>query len=195
MTMWLAFAKSFLGDLAGMALFETGQALQRTGLRAQGMRVVPPFPFHFVGKKSPFIVTGSDIHPSAVVTGDATVYAWARVGRGSVLRAESNEINVGLSAVVGNNCVITAGNKSVNGLPATVEIGMEAKIGDNCVLESCIVGNRAVVGEGCVVSEGSIVENDSVLEPGSVVPPLHRIPAHQVWGGVPARFKSEIHKH
>lgn len=178
-----------LRTAAGNVLVETGQVLQRIGLRGASHIVVMPELFQSMGRKLPEPEQGAEIDPSTTLVGTVHVQARSRFAENVVMRGEENDIHLGIGSSFGKNTVVTAStNRTLNGLPSTVEVGFYAEVGADCVLESCLVGNHAKIGDGCVLSAGSFVENNAVLDAGTVVPPLHRIPAHQHWGGNPAKY-------
>eukprot|EP00512_Aurantiochytrium_limacinum_P002707 CAMPEP_0171501264 /NCGR_PEP_ID=MMETSP0958-20121227/9459_1 /TAXON_ID=87120 /ORGANISM="Aurantiochytrium limacinum, Strain ATCCMYA-1381" /LENGTH=190 /DNA_ID=CAMNT_0012036055 /DNA_START=74 /DNA_END=646 /DNA_ORIENTATION=- len=182
----------------GAALVETGQALQRAGLRASDHVVVPHAPYRFVGAKPPAVLQGAEVDPSASLIGSMVrIGARAKIAKDVVVLGEEQAVNVGCAVSVGAGSVLLASSRraAASGLPASVEIGVDAIIGERCVLESCLVGDEAVIGDDCVVSAGSYVEARAHLLPGTVVPALSRIPSGQVWGGNPAAFVSDVEEH
>ena len=55
-----------------------------------------------------------------------------------------------------------------------------------------MVGEGAVVGIGSVPMPGACIGKYAVVAPGAVVPPGTNIPAHEMWGGIPARKIKEL---
>jgi hypothetical protein len=88
-----------VGIMAEM-LVETGQAMQRSGLKLMGRRVVKHDPFVTIGARRPIACTGSEVHPLATLTGGAvTVHKQTKVGAGAVLRSEA-EVRLSVRACV-----------------------------------------------------------------------------------------------
>lgn len=182
-------------EASGAALHETGQSLQRLGLRTAGNHVLKPDPFVLIGPKKPLVVPGAVTHPSATILGDVTVYTHASVGENSVLRADKFPVNIGRHVKIGKGCVLSSSNESVNGLPPSLEISEFVTIGDNTVVETSMIANHVTIGDDCVVSEGCIIHPRSVIKAGTVLPPNHVVPADTIWEGNPAKFVGDVVYH
>jgi len=74
-------------------------------------------------------------------------------------------------ATIGQNSVITA----------------HAITGDVIVIKPIRIGRSAVVGVNCVVMPGVELGDHAVLAPGAVAIVDTKIPANELWGGIPAR--------
>ncbi|GBG30835.1 Gamma carbonic anhydrase 3, mitochondrial [Hondaea fermentalgiana] len=181
----------------GGVLVESGQALQRAGLRAADHVVVPHQPFNWVGVAPPALGPGVSVAPSASLLGkEVMIGARSEIGENVVIHGEDQTVVLGIAVKVGSDSVITSMTKrSLTGLPTSTEIGSDVVIGERCVLESCLVGSGAKIGDDCVVSAGSYVEGGAELLPGTVVPSMSRIPSDQVWGGNPAAFVGDVEAH
>eukprot|EP00514_Thraustochytrium_sp_LLF1b_P006077 CAMPEP_0184527254 /NCGR_PEP_ID=MMETSP0198_2-20121128/11096_1 /TAXON_ID=1112570 /ORGANISM="Thraustochytrium sp., Strain LLF1b" /LENGTH=185 /DNA_ID=CAMNT_0026918893 /DNA_START=181 /DNA_END=738 /DNA_ORIENTATION=- len=184
-----------VAQATALAVAETGQAMQRLGLRAAGNLVYKQDEFRWIGVQKPLVQNGGEVDASATIIGDVNTAGYTDIGENVVIRGETSMVSSGPGVEYGKNSVILAGYKSSTGLPPKTLIGEYAKIGENCVLESCIIGNYARIGDGSIISEGSIVGFDSELQPGTVVPPNHLIPERQVWGGNPAKFVADVSDH
>ena len=124
---------------------------------------------------------------------------------GSILRGDENEIEIGCFTSIQEGSVITADSDftdfsididgtggRVPGFPGTVFVGDYVTIEPGCVLRGCRVENRVLIGAGSVICEGALVEAGSIIGPNSLVPPGRRVPARQMWAGVPAQFVKEL---
>lgn len=186
-----------VGVLAEM-LIETGQAMQRGGLKLIGRRVVKHDPFITIGARRPFTANGSLVHLTSTLTGGAvTVQKHVAVGAGSVLRSESELVAIGPDAVIGEKVVMTAQvARSLTGLPPMTQVGSKCVIGDNTVLVSCMIYDTAKVGKNCVIGEGAVVEPGAEVADDSVVPPGCLVPAGEHWGGNPVEYLGQVeHDH
>ena len=85
--------------------------------------------------------------------------------------ADPSLVTVGEGAVLGHNSVIT---------PHAITSG-------RIILREVRIGRGATVGVNVVVMAGADIGDGSVIAAGSVVPPYAKIPAGELWGGIPAR--------
>lgn len=85
-------------------------------------------------------------------------------------------ITIDAQAIVGQGSVITA---------HTITSG-------RLVLAPVRIGARATIGVNAVVMSGAEIGDGAVLTAGAVVPPGTRIPANELWGGVPARRLKQL---
>ncbi len=68
-----------------------------------------------------------------------------------------------------------------------LSVGAGVVIGHAAVVHGCTVEDGALIGIGARVLDGAVVERGAQVGAGAVVAPGHRIPAHQLALGVPAR--------
>jgi len=85
-------------------------------------------------------------------------------------------LEIGERATIGQNSVLTA----------------HAITHDEIVLKPIRVGPGAVVGINCVVMPGVELGDNAVLAPGAVAITDTKIPANELWGGVPARKLKDL---
>lgn len=183
----------------GRMVRETGQALDRVGLRALEK---PIFKENFSRHRSvmnlyehhPNLSPDSFIAPNASVIGNVTMGRKATVWYGAVVRGDLNNVEVGAYTTIGDRAVIHTA-KSVEGKVAAVtKIGEHVQIGSGALLQSCVVESRAKIGSGAVVMEGALVEEYAQVADGAVVHPGRRIPKGQLWAGNPAVFVRNLTK-
>jgi carbonic anhydrase/acetyltransferase-like protein (isoleucine patch superfamily) len=177
----------------GRCLRETGQALDRVGLRALEKPLYKePFSRHRnvmnLYEQHPDISPDCFVAPNASVIGNVAMGRKASVWYGAVVRGDMNQVEVGPYSVVGDRAVLHT-TKSVEGKPAAIcKVGAYVQVGPGAVLQSCIVEDRAKIGAGAVVMEGALVEEYAQVAEGAVVHPGRRIPKGQLWAGNPAVF-------
>ena len=184
----MSFVTSFVSGL-GVALAETGHALQRGGLRLQGMRAVKPSKFVTVGSRwaVPLVCNAAQVASDATVLGAVLVEDDTAVGARSVLRGDVYSVVVNQFATIGDDCVVSAVEKQASeGLPEVCVIKSGASIGSGSVINTSVISEDATVGENCIVLH-SWVQHGATLEPGTVVLPGSRVPAGETWGGNPAQ--------
>jgi carbonic anhydrase/acetyltransferase-like protein (isoleucine patch superfamily) len=115
------------------------------------------------------------IHESAVVLGAVTLGARSSVWPTAVIRADSDQIEIGDDSNVQDGAIIhcdpgipcTIGNRVTIGHRAMVH---GARIEDDCLIGiGAIVLNKAVIGAGSLVGAGAVVTENTIVPPGSLV--------------------------
>merc|ERR1711998_718058 len=183
--------------LFGLAVRESGQALDRVGCRMNGK-------FHFEEKlsrhrqimnlydKHPTLAVDSFVAPSAAVIGDVKVADKASVWYNCVLRGDMNYIRVGAYSNIQDQSVLLTAKDNPNGLGAGVKVGDYVTVGQGSMLHACKVESQTMLGMGTVVGEGSVIGENVITAPGTVVPPGTLIPAGEYWAGNPATCVRKI---
>ena len=172
----------------GVALAETGHALQRGGLRLQDA-CGEAVKFVTVGSRwaVPLVCNAAQVASDATVLGAVLVEDDTAVGARSVLRGDVYSVVVNQFATIGDDCVVSAVEKQASeGLPEVCVIKSGASIGSGSVINTSVISEDATVGENCVVLH-SWVQHGATLEPGTVVLPGSRVPAGETWGGNPVQ--------
>jgi len=140
----------------------------------------------------PFEGVYPDIHetafiaPNATIIGRVRIAAHASVWYGSVIRGDTDEIELGEGSNLQDNSVIHVDGGTPVRIGAGVGIGHAAIIHGATVEDGCLIGmgarllNRAVVGAGSLVAAGAVVLEGHVIPPNSIA------------AGVPAKVRGEI---
>ena len=145
--------------------------------------------------KSPSIDPSAYVAPNAVVSGDVTIAAGARVLFGAVVTAEGGgSVTVGRNAIVMEQAVI----RGRGGHP--VRIGDSVLIGPHAHVNGCEIGDETVVATGASIFPGARVGARSelrigaVLQVNSVLPEGATVPIGWIAVGDPAEaFPPERH--
>jgi len=185
-------AKRVLNNI-GNAFRESGQALDRVGLRALNKPIFrEPFSRHRpvmnLFDRHPSLQADVFVAPNATVIGDVTIFTKSSVWYGAVVRGDLNAVKIGHRTSIGDRAVVNTAPSVEGHTAATTTIGNDVTIGSGALLTSCSVGNHVVIGAGAIIGEGAIVEDHAVVEPGAVVHSGRRVPGGQVFGGNPAVF-------
>eukprot|EP01094_Clydonella_sp_ATCC50884_P022098 TRINITY_DN5007_c0_g1_i2.p2 TRINITY_DN5007_c0_g1~~TRINITY_DN5007_c0_g1_i2.p2 ORF type:complete len:244 (-),score=91.05 TRINITY_DN5007_c0_g1_i2:43-774(-) len=187
------------GFVFGRALRETGQALERVGMRLQGdYAFVESLNRHrrllALYDKKPLLRKDVFVAPNASLIGDVSVGAGSTVWYSSVLRGDVNTIKVGEKSSIGDNCVVHVSSASHGafGGAASTNIGNGVVVESGSILHGCELRDGSKVGSGSVVFDGAVLEEGAVLAPGSLLTANKRVPAGQLWGGRPASFMREL---
>jgi len=184
---------------AGRMLRETGQALDRLGLRAQNNLIFQEKLSRHravmqLYEKRPSMANDVFVAPSASVIGDVNIADASSVWYGAVVRGDVNPVLIGGHTNIQDRAVIHAASSSPTGFKATCTVGSWCSVGQGAILRACTVEDYCVVGAGSILLEGSLMEAKSVLEPGSVLPAGGRVPSGEVWGGNPVAFVRKLSK-
>ncbi len=105
----------------------------------------------------------------------------ATIGHGGVswgVIYDPDLTSIGDQVVIGGGAVVVAHSLSMRPDGGLVYVSAPIRI-----------GNRATIGGESRVGLGCTIEDDAIVEPGAVVAALTHIPAGEVWGGNPARFR------
>ena len=102
--------------------------------------------------------------------------------------------NIGSDIALGGRLVdpelITIGNEAVIGQDSVLTA--HAIISGAIILDEVRVGDRATVGVNVVVMPGVDIGAGSIVAAGAVVAPNTRIPAGELWAGIPARKIKDV---
>lgn len=137
-------------------------------------------------------LSGPQIHPSAVVAGNATVRGSVTIGEeafvlfGAVLRAEDDRVVVGPRTNIQDNAVVHCDA----GFPAL--IGERTTVGHAAVVHGASIGDGCLVGIGALALNGSSLGEGAWLAAGSVLPEGHEIPPFTLAVGTPAKPRREL---
>eukprot|EP00501_MAST-03F_sp_TOSAG23-6_P001453 GSMAST32.ASY1.ANO1.1510.1 assembled CDS len=188
--------RRFTSEL-GRCLRETGQALDRVGMRAQNNeRFREQFSRHRkimgIFDKTPDIANDCWIAPSASIVGEVDICTQSSVWYNCVLRGDVNEISIGGCTNIQDGTVINVSKSNPLGFPASTFIGHMVSIGPGCSLSSCTIEDNVVIGSGSIICDGALVEKNSILSPGTVLNAGHRIPSGQLWEGNPATYVRDL---
>ncbi len=126
--------------------------------------------------KAPSIDPTAYVAPTAVVCGDVTIGAGARILFGAVLTAEDGAITVGERCVVMENALIRGRAQHPATIGDDVLIGPHAHVNGTTIEAGCFIATGAALFPGARIGAGSevrihgVVQVNTVLEPGSTVP-------------------------
>ena len=126
--------------------------------------------------KSPSVDPSAYVAPTAVVCGDVTINAGARILFGAVLTAEDGAITVGERCVIMENALIRGRAQHPATIGDDVLIGPHAHVNGTTIEDGCFIATGAALFPGATIGSGSevrihgVVQVNTVLEPGSTVP-------------------------
>lgn len=111
------------------------------------------------------------IAPGAVVVGEVTLGARASIWFNTVVRGDSERIEIGDDTNVQDNSTVHVDE----GMPAIV--GKRVTIGHRAIVHGCVIGDDCLIGMGAVVlsgariGAGSLIGASALVREGQVIPP------------------------
>ena len=159
-----------LSVLAGKALRETGQALDRMGMRGQDNwvfleKICRHRSIMNLFDQRPVIHDNVFVAPNASVIGNVNVNDSANIWYGAVVRGDQSPIHIGGFTSIGDRSTVLSCAANPTGFAARTFVGNWVTVGQNCVLKGCTVDDYATIGDGSVIQEGAYVEVSGALYP------------------------------
>lgn len=176
----------------GLALRESGQALDRLGCMLQGntafKEALNRHRMMGLFEKTPALPVKGFVAPSASVIGDVALGEKSSVWYGCVLRGDVHSIKVGASTNIQDNTIIHVAKHNVGNKAMPTTIGDRVTVGHAACLHACTIDDDAFIGMGATVMDGAVVEKGAMVAAGAVVTPGTVVKGGQIWGGTPAKF-------
>ena len=123
------------------------------------------------------------IAPGAMLVGDVIVGPEASIWYGCVLRGDVASITIGARANVQDGTIVHVSRKN-----GPTVIGEGAMIGHRAVIHACTLEPGAFVGMSATVMDKAVVEGGAMVAAGALITPRKRVPAGELWAGVPAKL-------
>ena len=144
--------------------------------------------------KRPVVHSDAYVAPNAVLCGDVTVSAGARVLFGAVVTAEDGRVEIGANSVVMENALIRGRSGHPVTLGRDVLVGPHAHVNGAQVGDGAFLATGVAVFPGAVIGAGSEVRIRAVVHVNSVVAPDSMVPIGWIAVGDPAEaFPPERH--
>lgn len=137
------------------------------------------------GGKTPVIHDSAFIAPGAVIIGDVEIGPDASIWYGSVLRGDCNRIVVGARSNVQDGTIVHVDIPEQDGTPCL--IGEDVLVGHKCMLHGCTIEDRGFIGMCATILDKAVVESGGFLAAGAFLGMGKRLPAGEMWAGLPAR--------
>src|SRR5262249_5708342 len=121
------------------------------------------------------------VAPGAVVVGDVTLGARSSVWFNTVVRADSDRVEIGEDTNVQDNSTV----HQDEGMPALV--GARVTVGHRAIIHGCVIEDDCLIGMGATVLSGARIGKGSLIGAGALVKEGQVIPAGSLALGTPAR--------
>ena len=136
---------------------------------------------------TPRIADGVVLMDNATVVGDVTIGEGTSVWFNAVLRGDVNTITIGKHCNIQDGSVLhTLYQKS------TITLGDHVSVGHNVTIHGADVDDYARIGMGSTLLDGCEVGEGSIVAAGALVLQNTKIPAGEIWGGVPAKYLKPV---
>jgi carbonic anhydrase/acetyltransferase-like protein (isoleucine patch superfamily) len=122
------------------------------------------------------------VAPGAGIAGDVTIGPEASVWFNTVIRGDSDRVEVGARTNVQDAVVL----HTDPGKPCLV--GEDCTIGHGAVVHGCRIGRGCLIGMGAVVLSGAVIGDESLVAAGALIPEGKEFGTRSLLVGSPARL-------
>ena len=120
---------------------------------------------------------------NATIVGDVTMGDQCSVWFNAVVRGDVAPITIGdRTNVQDGSCV------HVTHDTGPTHIGSDVTIGHNVTVHACTIHDGALIGMGSTLLDGCEIGEGAIVAAGALVLQNTKIPPHEIWGGVPAKY-------
>lgn len=120
---------------------------------------------------------------NATIVGEVTMGDECSIWFNAVVRGDVAPITMGDAVNVQDGACI-----HVTNLTGPTVIGNNVTIGHNATVHACTIHDGALIGMGSTLLDQCEVGEGAVIAAGALVLQHTKIGAHEIWGGVPAKF-------
>lgn len=126
------------------------------------------------------------IAPGAVVVGEVKLAARSSVWFNTVLRGDTDRIEVGEDSNIQDNSTVHMDER----FPAL--IGRRVTVGHRAIIHGCVIEDDCLIGMGAIVLTGARIGSGSLVAAGAVVREGQQIPPGSLAVGLPARVTGPV---
>ncbi len=120
---------------------------------------------------------------NATLVGEVTMGNQCSVWFNAVVRGDVAPITIGDRTNVQDGSCIHVTHDT-----GPTRIGSDVTIGHNVTVHACTIHDGALIGMGATLLDGCEVGEGAIVAAGALVLQGTKIPPHEIWGGVPARY-------
>jgi len=140
--------------------------------------------------EQPAVHSDAYVAPTAVVSGNVTIAAGARVLHGAVLSAEDGSIHIGVNTVIMENALVRGRSGHNVSIGDSVMVGPHAHVNGSTVGDEAFIATGASLFPGSVVGEGAEVRINAVVQVNTMLAAREVVPIGWVAVGNPAQLFS-----
>lgn len=120
---------------------------------------------------------------NATIVGEVRLGDECSVWFNAVIRGDVAPISIGNRVNVQDGACVHVTNTT-----GPVHIGDDVSIGHNATVHACTIHSGALVGMGATLLDNCEIGEGAVVAAGALVLQNTKVGAHEIWGGVPAKF-------
>ena len=123
---------------------------------------------------------------SAELIGDVRIGENSSIWYQSVLRADSNYIQIGRNSNIQDGCIVHMDPGDA------VIVGDNVSVGHGVILHGCTVGDNSIIGMGSILLNGSKVGKNCMIGAGTLIPQGKVIPDNSLAFGSPVVIRRQM---
>lgn len=140
-----------------------------------------------LGVQTPASVSGEYfVAPNAAVIGRVHLGRKASVWFGAVLRADTNDIDIGDGTNIQDNAVLHVDDD------APLQLGQDVTVGHSAVVHGCTIGNGSLIGIGATILSHAEVGAFCIVGAGALITERKQFPDRSLLVGAPAKRIREV---
>ncbi len=120
---------------------------------------------------------------NAAIVGDVTMGDECSVWFGAVVRGDVAPITIGNRSNVQDCAVVHVTNTT-----GPTIIGNDVTIGHCACVHACTIHDGALIGMNATILDNAEIGEGAIIAGGALVLQGTKVGAHELWGGVPAKF-------
>lgn len=120
---------------------------------------------------------------NAAIVGEVTMGDECSVWFNAVVRGDVAPITIGDRTNVQDGSCIHVTHDT-----GPTHIGSDVTIGHNVTVHACTIHDGALIGMGSTLLDGCEIGEGAVVAAGALVLQNVKVGAHEIWGGVPAKY-------
>ena len=118
----------------------------------------------------------------ATVVGNVTLHQNVSVWYGSVIRGDSDSIEIGENSNIQDLSIL----HTDHGYP--IHIGKNVTIGHRAIVHGCTIEDEVMIGMGAILMNGAKIGKHSIVGAGALIPEGKEIPANSIVVGMPGKI-------
>ncbi len=120
---------------------------------------------------------------NATIVGEVTMGDECSVWFNVVVRGDVAPITIGNGTNVQDGSCVHVTHET-----GPTHIGNYVTIGHNVTVHACTIHDHALIGMGSTLLDGCEIGEGAIVAAGALVLQNTKIPPHEIWGGVPAKY-------